>query len=258
MKNLISILLILIIASCKKEEFSQNLTKEFSMHSSEAGADYTIQVALPENYTPGSQKYKTLYVLDGKENFNFVAERVSKASNDVMVVAIGYGNDRSFDYTPTKASEGGGGAENFMRFIGNELIPRMEKEYSADTIRKSRIILGHSFGGLLGAYAFTNHNHVFGNYILLSPSIWYDNEIMLRLEGENRDVNKNNHQLVFMGIGELENSGRMQAPYQAFYQRLQSNYPGIQIKSHMEPRLDHRGSENPNIIEGLDFYFQNR
>ena len=148
--------------------------------------------------------------MDGEENFDFVAENCKKISSDfatsnVLVVGIGYGNDRSVDYTPTKADEGGGGAEKFMLFIKNELIPEMESDYGADTSRKSRTILGHSFGGLAGAYAFTNHNNVFGNYIILSPSIWYDNEIMLRLEQENRSINKNNHQLVFLGLGEMEN-----------------------------------------------------
>ena len=81
---------------------------------------------------------------------------------------------------------------------------------------------------------------------------------MFRLEQQNREVNKNNHQLVFMGCGELENDGRMLAPYMAFYQRLQNYYPDIQIKSHIEPDLYHRGSEKPNIEEGLNFYFQNR
>ncbi len=258
MKNLFFILLILSIASCKKEEFSPNLTKEFSIRSTSNGANYNIKVALPENFNPESKKYATIYVLDGEENFNFVAERVSKAGDDVMVVAIGYGNDRAFDYTPTKANEGGGGAENFMRFIKDELVPKVENEFGVSSTRESRAILGHSFGGLCAAYAFTNYNSVFGNYIILSPSIWYDNEIMLRLEGDNRSINKSNSQLVFMGIGELENAGRMQAPYQAFYQRLKNNYPGIKIKSHIEPHLDHRGSEKPNIIEGLDYYFQNR
>jgi hypothetical protein len=174
-----------------------------------------------------------------------------------VVVGIGYGNDRSLDYTPTEADEGGGGAEKFLLFIKNELIPKIETDYGADTLRKSRTILGHSFGGLCGSYAFTNHNKVFGNYLILSPSLWYDNEIMLKFEEENRNININSHQLVFLGLGELE-MGRMLAPFQAFYQRLLINYPDMLIRRQIEENLSHRGSENPNILEGLKFYFQNR
>ena len=262
MKKLIPLLFIVVIASCKKEEFSANLTKEFSIQSVSNGATYNIKVALPENYST-SQKYGAVYVLDGDDNFDFVATKCKKYSADysqsnILVVSIGYGNDRTVDYTPTDANEGDGGAEKFMLFIKNELIPKMESDFSADTTRQSRIILGHSFGGLCAAYAFTNHNDVFGNYIMLSPSIWYDNEVMLRFEQENRDINKNNSQFVFMGLGELENEGRMLAPYMAFYQRLKNNYPNMQIVSHFVPHLDHMGSKNPNIEEALNLYFQNK
>ncbi len=124
-------------------------------------------------------------------------------------------------------------------------------------LRSSRT-MGHSFGGLLAAYAFTNHNKLFGNYIMLSPSIWYDNEIMLRLEQENRAINSNNQQLVFLGLGELENQGRMLAPFEAFYQRLQNYYDYIAMQRHIEQHLDHMGSKNPNILKGLNFYFKFR
>ena len=260
MKKLIPLLLILVLYSCKKEEFNPTLTKEFSIQSVSNGATYNIKVALPDNYN-AAQKYATIYVLDGEENFDFVARNCKMLSEDysksnVLVVSIGYGNDRAVDYTPTKINEGGGGAEKFMLFLKNELIPKMESDFGADTQRQNRIILGHSFGGLFEVYAFTKYNSVFGNYIMLSPSIWYDNEVVLRYEKENREINKNNLQVVFMGLGELENEGRMLAPYRAFYECLKNNYPNLQIISHLEPHLDHNGSKNPNIQEALKLYFQ--
>jgi uncharacterized protein len=263
MKKLLPLLLVFALVSCQKEEFSPARTSEFSIYSTYSDAAYTIKVALPEGYDTATQQYATLYVLDGEENFTYVAENCEKISNalstdNVLVVSIGYGNDRAHDYTPTYANEGGGGAEQFMHFLQDELIPAIENNYRADTSRESRIILGHSFGGLLAAYAFTNYNAVFGNYIMLSPSLWYDNEVMLRLEQNGRELNKENHQLVFLGLGELEKSGRMLVPFEAFYQRLSTNYPGITLERHIEPRLDHVGSKNPNIIEGLHFFFQNQ
>ncbi len=261
MKKLIPVLLILLIASCKKEEFNPNLIREFSIQSVSNGANYSIKVGLPENYNP-AEKYATIYVLDGEDNFSYVANNCKKLSGDystsnIMVVSIGYGNDRAFDYTPTKVN-GGGGAEKFMLFIKDELIPKMESDYSADTLRENRIILGHSFGGLFAAYAFAKYNYVFGNYIMLSPSLWYDNEVVLKMEQDNRDINKNNQQLVFMGLGELENEGRMLAPFMAYYQILRNNYSNMQIVNHLEPHVDHMGSKNPNILKGLKFYFQNK
>ena len=263
MKKLFAIILLLALVSCKKEDFNPELTREFSIQSSSTGANYIIKVALPENYNSETQKYATVYVLDGEENFNLVAENCNTISRDlatsnVLVVSIGYGNDRAVDYTPTDVAEGGGGAEMFMHFIKDELMPKMEIDFGADSSRKNKTILGHSFGGLLGAYAFTKFNEVFGNYIMLSPSIWYDNEIILKYEKEYRDRNKENHQLVFMGLGEMENMGRMLAPFQAFYETLKNNYPEMKITKNLEAHLDHGGSKNPNIVKGLNFYFQNR
>lgn len=262
-RTIFTLLVLVVIASCKKESFSSDLTREFTIHSVSSNADYHIKVAIPKQFDPSVQKLATLYVLDGEENFDFVANQCKDIStnlgtSNVLVVSIGYGNDRAVDYTPTKAEEGGGGAEKFMLFVQDELIPKIESDFGADTIRESRAILGHSFGGLLGAYAFTNHNKVFGNYILLSPSLWYDNEVTLRFEKQHRDTNKNNQQLVFLGLGEMENGGRMLAPFMAFCQLLKNHYPAMTFSSHLEPRLDHRGSENPNITKGLNFYFRNR
>lgn len=254
--------LVLALASCQKEEFNPERTSSFMIHSTFNGADYNIQVALPQDYNAGTQQYATIYVLDGEENFSYVAENCEKISGDlstsnVLVVSIGYGNDRAVDYTPSTANEGGGHAEEFMQFIKDELIPRIESDYNADTSREKRIIMGHSYGGLLAAFAFTNYNTVFGNYLMLSPSIWYDSEVLLRLEKDNRNRNENNHQLVYMGLGALEKNGNMLAPFEAFYQRLNTHYPGIALERHLEPHQDHVGSKNPNIIRGLHFYFQN-
>lgn len=263
MKKLMPFLLLLILASCQKEDAISFLSDEFAIKSSSTGATYTINVAFPQPYDPTTKTYATIYVLDGEENFNFVAENCAKISTElsasnVLVVSIGYGRDRAMDYTPSNANEGGGGAAQFMSFIKDELIPRMETDYGADTSRESRILLGHSFGGLFAAYSFTNYNTVFGNYIMLSPSIWYDNEIILKLETENRSSIQDRHQLVYLGLGELERGGRMLAPFQAFYLQLEKNYPGIVLEKQLQPHLDHQGSKNPNIIDGLYFYFQNR
>lgn len=263
MKNLMPFLFVLILASCQKEESITFLSEEFSISSAFTGATYPIKVALPKDYNPATQSYATIYVLDGEENFNFVAENCEKISRElstsnVLVVSIGYGRDRAIDYTPSDVNEGDGGAAQFMSFVKDELIPSIEHKYAADTARESRIILGHSFGGLFGAYAFTSYNEVFGHYLMLSPSIWYDNEIILQLEQDNRSSIANRHQLVYLGLGELERGGRMLAPFQAFYLQLQKNYPGMALEKKLQPHLDHQGSKNPNILDGLHFYFQNR
>jgi uncharacterized protein len=258
-----AIVLLLLLGSCKKEVFNSGVTKEFTLQSVANGATYEIKVGLPDNYNPSGGKYATIYVLDGKEIFGFVANKCKEISDNLavknaLVVSIGYGKDRSIDYTPTKVSAVTGGAPQFLNFIEAQLIPKMQQDYNADTARTSRVILGHSYGGLFGGYAYCVNNKLFGNYILLSPSFWFDNLVTLQMEKDNRASNKNKKQLVFMGIGEAENAGRMQAPFEAFYQALRNNYDNIKLEKNLENNLDHMGSRNPNIIKGLKYYFQNR
>jgi predicted alpha/beta superfamily hydrolase len=260
---LISVLIMtLLLGSCTEEEFNPNLTREFTIPSASLGASYKIKVGLPENYQ-ATEKYASIYVLDGDENFDLVANQCQQISShygtqNAVVVSIGYGRDRNIDYTPTKVSTDTGGGAEFLAFIESELIPRMERDFSIDTARSSRVILGHSYGGLFGACVFAVNNKLFGNYLLLSPSIWFDNEVSLLLEMDNRTANKNRHQLVFLGLGEAENSGRMQAPFEAFYQTLRDNYADMKLTRNLEKNLDHVGSKNPNIIKSLHYYFQNR
>ena len=255
-------IILLLTMSCNKRITAPGRVQQFTIQSMHASAAYDIKVALPENYN-GNKKYSAVYVLDGEDNFNFVAYHSKKLSDNygkenVLVVSIGYGRNRTLDYTPTSVPQGQGGAPAFMDFISNELIPRIESDFAADTSRTGRVILGHSFGGLFGAYAFTKHNNVFGNYLLLSPSLWYDNEIVFQYEQENRQSIRDKNHLVFLGIGQLENSGRMQAPFQAFHLRLNDNYPGIKLRKNTVSQMDHVSSRNPNIIKALDFYFQNK
>jgi len=255
-------LFLLLATSCQKKITAPQSVQQFTIQSTVNFGSYLIKVALPEDYN-GNKKYSTVYLLDGEDNFNFVASQCKKLSDkyakeNVLVVSIGYGHNRTLDYTPTNAAEGQGGAPAFMEFISKELIPRIESDFSVDTNRSSRVIIGHSFGGLFAAYAWTKHHSVFGNYLMLSPSLWYDNEIILQYEQENRASINNNNQLIFLGIGQLENVGRMQAPFQAFYNQIDRNYSGIKLLKNSVSQMDHVGSKNPNIMKGLEFYFQNK
>ena len=260
----ITVILLFLQGSCTKDEiFTSGSVNQFTLQSTANGATYEIKVALPANYNPSVEKYATIYVLDGKEIFGFVANRCQEISEqyslkNVLVVSIGYGKDRSIDYTPTKVSSVTGGAPQFLNFIETQLIPKMERDYPAETTANSRVILGHSYGGLFGGYAFCVNNKVFGNYIMLSPSFWFDNYVPLQMEKDNRVNNRLKKQLVFMGIGENEESDRMLAPFETFYESLHNNYPNTTLAKNIENNTGHMDSRNPNIIKGLTYYFLNR
>jgi predicted alpha/beta superfamily hydrolase len=263
LKSITTLLFVFSLSACKKDVFNPELTKEFKLVSDANGATYKIKVALPDDFSSSTGKYATLYVLDGEEDFDFVAGNCKEITDvngktNVLVVGIGYGKDRSIDYTPTKMSSVTGGAPKFLHFIETQLVPYMEQLYRADTARSNRIILGHSYGGLFGVYAFSVHNYLFGNFIILSPSLWFDDFVSLQHEKDNRTKNKTIQQLVFMGIGSNEEKERMKSPFEAFYQSLHGNYTNIKLTKNFENNTGHMNSKNPNIIKGLEYYFQNR
>ena len=72
------ILLIIVFSSCKKEIFDPELTKEFKLVAQSNGATYKLKVALPTTFGPSIGKYATIYVLDGEEDFAFVANKCSE------------------------------------------------------------------------------------------------------------------------------------------------------------------------------------
>ncbi len=84
---------------------------------------------------------------------------------------------REHDLTPTPGdSHKGGGGDSLYRFIKEELIPFVEKNYRTYNYR---LLGGVSYGGLFVMNAFVNDPLYFNGYLSLSPSMWWDNNIIL-------------------------------------------------------------------------------
>lgn len=247
--------LVAVVSACQKENVELGEHAAFEVTSAHADATYDVQVRLPLDYD-SSETYDTIYILDSNWYFDHASEEIARLAETsgkrpVMVVGIGEGNDRTTDYMPTATSQGEGGAENFTRFLAEELIPHMEENFSAESTRSSRGIVGHSAGGLYVAYAFTRHNRMFGNYLMLSPAIWYDDGITLEYEQDNRSQNQADNQLVFISKAELEAT---QLFADMFHKRLEA-YDNTEVAFHTEKGKDHASSAKPAITEGLSFYY---
>ncbi|GAB4039394.1 alpha/beta hydrolase [Spirosoma gilvum] len=263
MKIVYILIVLFLLSSCRKETIDPAYFKQFAISSLQTGRTYNITVQLPEDYSISSKPYPSMYVLDAKQDDNFVGKICKKISaeyntQNVIVIGIRYNqsDDRAIDYTPTETSYGKGGSLLFMNFIKRELIPAIQKAYNVDTLRANRIIIGHSFGGLLGAYAFTKHNEVFGNYLLLSPSLFYDKSVILKYEQEERERIKSTSQLVFIGAGSTEN-GLLPAN-NLLFERLKSFYPFTKSTFELVPGLGHMSSKNTDIENAINYYYKNR
>jgi len=249
--------------SCKKKERNPIIVKEFSIHSNKTVTDYGIWVVLPQNYD-SNLIYETIYVLDANAptmSYDKIAEFTEEKSakylkQNAIIVGINNKNGRSRDFTPSVTDKGEGGSENYSKFMEYELIPKIESEYSADTSAKSRVLMGFSFGGLLTCYFFTKHPNVFHNYIVLSPSLWYDRNILFRYEEETRSNNVAINTLVFIGCGELELP--IIARAKEWNYTLSAYYPNCKTSLNILADKRHSNSALENAEIGIDFYFQNK
>ena len=70
-----------------------------------------------------------------------------------------------------------GGGQKFISHLEKELIPYINSHYQTDT---SRVLIGHSLGGLIAMDIMLNHPGLFCKYIIIDPSMWWDDSKLLK------------------------------------------------------------------------------
>jgi len=135
-----------------------------------------------------SMRYPVLYVLDGNTHFLSVAGMVDQLSNQggnavlpKMIVVCILNTNRTRDLTPYAVKAGGflsaevaketGGGDQFAKCIKEEIIPYIAEHYP---VTDYRALVGHSFGGIFALNVLAKHKDMFEDYIVIDPSIWYD------------------------------------------------------------------------------------
>lgn len=245
-------------------------TEQFTLKSAIAGETFQIKVSLPRAYDPTEGTYPVLYVTDAETNFGGVSYIVQRLIKDelipeIIVVGVAYGTDydtfyalRSRDLTPTELPNlrpGGvalptGAADAFRSFLEHELFPAIEDRYRTEP--GDRALYGHSYGGLFGSYVFLTRPELFQRYLLLSPSLWYDDELMLR-EAGSRVVDITSTAL-YMAAGELE--GRIDDEVLAFRDSLAvRNVENLRLEVEVLDNETHRTVFGRGITNGLRFIY---
>ncbi|BDS10270.1 alpha/beta hydrolase-fold protein [Aureispira anguillae] len=145
-------------------------------------------VHLPDSYNPeNGVHYPVLYVLDGSVHLSGIASILSYQSPayipEMIVVGIANNQHRTRDLTPSKVAirrgfqvGESGEADQFIAFIGEELIPYIDQKYKTTPYRT---LIGHSFGGLFAINTWMKHGDWFENYLAIDPSLDWDNQKLL-------------------------------------------------------------------------------
>jgi len=172
----------------QSEQFENQIID--SIYSKVLGENRDFWVKFPDNYSPNSdEKYAVIYLLDG-----FSLKSTLEAVYDnywghylphMILVGVSNRTNRTRDLTTSQiqmrrgsAMDGQtGGAENFTKFIEQELIPHIDSKYPTIAYRT---LIGHSYAGLFTINMLVNHGHLFQNYIAIDPSLDWDDQKLLK------------------------------------------------------------------------------
>ncbi|HSX60208.1 MAG TPA: alpha/beta hydrolase-fold protein [Tahibacter sp.] len=262
-------------------------TEVHTLRAERLGRSYPLLVSLPRSYARDpARRYPVLFVTDVNYAFPLVRSIGAMVGDkgagleDFILVGLGYADgdsppySRRRDYTPTangprdaKPEESGrpplhGEAEAYRRFVADDVFPFVESHYRTDPAR--RIFAGHSYGALFGTHVLLTEPRMFERYILSSPSLWYDDRVMLARERDYAASHDDLPAKVFFAIGSYETvkpgskdprynlREDMIADLRAFETQLRAHrYAGLQIASTVVPEEDHLGAYPVAITRGL-------
>lgn len=150
------------------------------------GEDREIEISLPDGYAADpTRAYPVLVVLDGEYEHEIAAAitrfYATMTPMPGMIVAGVRNTNRMRDmtpapmagFTPPPAVSSAGGADRFLSFLGDELLPYLEKNYR---VQPMRVLVGHSLGGLFAMYALGRKPDLFTGYLVMEPAVWWNNQ----------------------------------------------------------------------------------
>ncbi len=124
---------------------------------------------------------------------------------EMVLVGISNDKNRVRDLTTSSITtkygmpfnEKNGEANNFRKFIEEELIPFIEKKYP---VTNYRTLIGHSYGGLFTISTLINQPSLFANYLAIDPSLDWDDQKLLKEAQEIIATQKYENKALFMSL----------------------------------------------------------
>ncbi len=152
-----------------------------------------LNIYLPPGYNEtDTVKYPVIYLLDGgtDEDFFHIAGLVQfsifpwvdRLPDCILVGIVNVDRKRDFTFPTGIKSEKEkypttGGSEKFIAFLEKDLQPWIKNHYKTTG---SSTLIGESLGGLLAAEILIKKPSLFNNYLIISPSLWWDDGSLLK------------------------------------------------------------------------------
>src|ERR1041385_885086 len=173
-----------------------------------------VNIYLPEGYNEkDTTKYAVIYLLDGGTDEDFIHISglvqfnsfpwINRVPPSIVVGIVNTDRKRDFTYPTTieadqKRYPTAGHSDKFIAFLEKELQPFIEKKYKTNS---SKTIIGESLGGLLATEILLKKPTLFTKYIIVSPSLWWDNGSLLKQASGLLDENFMQQTSVYIGVG---------------------------------------------------------
>lgn len=241
-----------------------NLPAPIRIESKILGETRNVLVRTPASYATSTRTYPVLYLTDGDrqiEHLAAVADYLVREGRMPETILVGITNtDRTRDLTPTKlATFGGqfnvptsGGADRFLDFISQELIPHVEKNYRTQPYR---VFAGHSFGGLFAMHAAFTRPKLFNAVIAVSPTLHWDNRYVYRRAEEWAKTNPSVPRTLVWSMG--NEGAELDREFDALEALLRKSAPkNLEWKAIRLPDEDHGSSVLPTHYAGLRKAFE--
>ncbi len=163
---------------CRAQKNSDDISigKHHSIYSNVLNEERNIMIHLPADYKMSTLKYPVIYILDG--DLEAIFARITGTLDFLayngqippMIIISIANTDRGRDMFPLKVDRvpGSGGADNFQRFISEELIPYIDDNYRT---ANNKILYGESNSALFSIYTLLTRPKLFNSIIAVSPTI---------------------------------------------------------------------------------------
>ncbi|GAO43385.1 putative esterase [Flavihumibacter petaseus NBRC 106054] len=203
---------ITITTSHGRKPFVLGQVREF--YSTILGEKRNLNIYLPEGYGQNdSTRFPVIYLLDGSadEDFIHVAGLVqyfnfpwiNQLPPCILVGICNVDRQRDFTSTPTYQEEKekfphAGGSAAFIEFLEKELKPFVQESYKTTS---QATLIGQSLGGLLATEILLKQPHLFNRFIIISPSLWWNNRALLQHEFTTEQQETLTTRQVYIAVG---------------------------------------------------------
>ncbi len=256
LRSIGSLAFLALLFSCKES----GVPADTHVLTASYGTRYTLDVHLPDGYDaekPGG--YPLLLYTDVSYMKQDIRKAIESKSieNEVIAVGLGYdgNNRRTEDFSPTTTDRNGtGNAGAFAGFIQEEALTWLRTHYAVSNTPGALTFCGHSLGGLFGTYLFLKKPGLFGNYLLISPSLMWDEQAIFKIESTARLRSAVPEARIFLAAGSLETGG-FHTTRRHLTGLFEKYYPRVTWQEKVYRNKDHSGVIAPAVWEGLEYIY---